>query len=41
MTMAFDALEEVSDEALLVLYGNGDGGAARALTLRLGSRSAC
>ncbi len=33
--MAFDALEEVSDEALLVLYGNGDGGAARALTLRL------
>lgn len=33
--MAFDALEEVSDEALLVLYGNGDGAAARALTLRL------
>ena len=34
MDMAFDALGEVSDETLLVLYGNGDGGAARALSLR-------
>lgn len=33
--MAFDALSDVSDEALLVLYANGDQGAARALTLRL------
>ncbi len=33
--MAFDALSDVSDEALLVLYANGDAGAARALTLRL------
>lgn len=33
--MAFDALSDVSDEALLVLYANGDSGAARALTLRL------
>lgn len=36
MDVAFDALNEVSDETLLVLYGNGDGAAARALTLRLG-----
>lgn len=36
MEVAFDALNEVSDETLLVLYGNGDGAAARALTLRLG-----
>jgi RNA polymerase sigma factor (sigma-70 family) len=35
MDMAFDALSDVSDEALLVLYANGDAGAARALTLRL------
>ncbi len=34
--MAFDALTEVSDETLLVLYGNGDRAAARSLTLRLG-----
>lgn len=34
MSMAFDALGDVSDEALLVLYGNGDPEAARALTLR-------
>lgn len=34
MTMAFDALSDVSDEALLVLYGNGDPEAARALSLR-------
>lgn len=32
--MAFDALGELSDETLLVLYGNGDGAAARALTAR-------
>jgi len=35
MDMAFDALSDVSDEALLVLYANGDPGAARALTVRL------
>lgn len=34
--MAFDAQGELSDEALLVLYGNGDGAAARALVARLG-----
>ncbi|MEZ5685283.1 MAG: RNA polymerase sigma factor [Paracoccaceae bacterium] len=34
MSMAFDALGDVSDEALLVLYGNGDPAAARSLTLR-------
>jgi len=34
--MALDALTEVSDEALLVLYGNGDRQAAQSLTLRLG-----
>ena len=33
--MAFDATGEVSDEALLVLYANGDRDAARFLTLRL------
>lgn len=32
--MALDALSEASDEALLVLYGNGDPQAARSLTLR-------
>ncbi len=37
--MAFDAQDEVSDEALLVLYGNGDGAAARALTLRMTPRA--
>jgi RNA polymerase sigma-70 factor (ECF subfamily) len=36
--MALDALSEVSDEALLVLYANGDPWAARALTLRLTPR---
>ena len=36
--MALDALSDVSDEALLVLYANGDPGAARALTLRLTPR---
>ena len=35
MEMALDAMNEASDEALLVLYANGDPGAARALTLRL------
>lgn len=34
--MAFDAQNELTDEALLVLYGNGDGAAARALVARLG-----
>jgi len=38
MPMALDALSDVSDEALLVLYANGDPGAARALTLRLTPR---
>lgn len=36
--MPFDALSDVSDEALLVLYANGDAAAARALTLRLTPR---
>lgn len=36
--MPRDALAEVSDEALLVLYANGDPAAARALTLRLAPR---
>lgn len=36
--MPFDALAEVSDEALLVAFGNGDMEAARALTLRLSPR---
>ena len=35
MTMAFDADNDVSDEALLGLYGNGDRRAARELTVRL------
>lgn len=34
MTVAFDAVDTASDEALLVLYGNGDPEAARLLTLR-------
>ena len=34
--MALDALDDVSDETLLVLYGNGDRAAARLLTLRMG-----
>lgn len=34
--MALDALTDVSDETLLVLYGNGDRDAARSLTLRMG-----
>ncbi|RLL64993.1 RNA polymerase sigma factor [Paenirhodobacter hankyongi] len=36
MNMALDALDDVSDETLLVLYGNGDRAAARVLTLRMG-----
>lgn len=36
--MAFDAMSDVSDEALLVLYANGDAQAARALTSRLTPR---
>jgi RNA polymerase sigma factor (sigma-70 family) len=36
MEMAFDAMIDVTDEALLVLYANGDPAAARSLTLRLG-----
>ena len=36
--MPFDALNEVSDEALLVAFGNGDRHAARALTQRLTPR---
>jgi RNA polymerase sigma-70 factor (ECF subfamily) len=36
MDMAFDAQDEASDEALLILYGNGDQSAARSLVLRLG-----
>lgn len=35
MDMAFDALSDASDEALLVLYANGDAGGARLLTSRL------
>lgn len=38
MDMALDATDGISDEALLVLYANGDGPAARALTLRLTPR---
>ena len=38
MTMPFDALIDVSDDALLVLYANGDRAAARVLTLRLTPR---
>lgn len=36
--MPFDAITDVSDEALLVAYGNGDRAAAQALTLRLTPR---
>lgn len=36
--MALDDLADVSDEALLVLYANGDPAAARSLTLRLTPR---
>ena len=37
--MAFDAESDTSDEALLVLYANGDAQAARVLTLRLTPRA--
>lgn len=36
--MPLDASNEISDDALLVLYANGDAAAARALTLRLTPR---
>jgi len=36
--MPLDALNDVSDDALLVAFGNGDQDAARALTLRLAPR---
>ena len=36
--MPYDAKDDVPDEALLVLYANGDSAAARALTLRLTPR---
>lgn len=35
MNMPLDAMNDTSDEALLVLFANGDAAAARALTLRL------
>lgn len=38
MNMALDASGDISDEALLVAYGNGDRMAARALTTRLTPR---
>ena len=38
MTMPFDAMHDVPDEALLVLFANGDRAAARVLTLRLTPR---
>jgi len=36
--MPLDAMNDITDEALLVLYANGDSGAANALTLRLTPR---
>ncbi|WP_074786581.1 RNA polymerase sigma factor [Roseovarius tolerans] len=38
MTMPFDAHDDVPDEALLVLFANGDSAAARVLALRLTPR---
>jgi len=38
MTMPFDAMTETPDEALLVLYANGDQAAAKALVMRLTPR---
>lgn len=35
MTMPYDTLRDVSDEALLVAFGNGDRASAQVLTLRL------
>ncbi|QIZ80009.1 RNA polymerase sigma factor [Thalassovita gelatinovora] len=39
MTMALDALSDISDDALLVLFANGDADAARSLNLRLTPRA--
>ncbi|MDA5556297.1 RNA polymerase sigma factor [Shimia sp. MMG029] len=39
MTMPYDQQDEMPDDALLVLYANGDGAAARILTLRLTPRA--
>ncbi|MBO9406093.1 RNA polymerase sigma factor [Shimia sp. R9_1] len=39
MTMPYDQQDEMPDDALLVLYANGDGAAARSLTLRLTPRA--
>jgi RNA polymerase sigma factor (sigma-70 family) len=39
MLMALDALSDISDDALIVLYANGDPIAARALTLRFAPRA--
>ncbi|MEH6834359.1 MULTISPECIES: RNA polymerase sigma factor [Falsihalocynthiibacter] len=39
MSMPLDALSDVADDALLVLFANGDRGAAQALTLRLTPRA--
>ncbi|MDA3889365.1 MAG: sigma factor, partial [Allgaiera sp.] len=38
MTMPYDAMTEAPDDALLALYANGDGAAARVLTERLAPR---
>ena len=38
MDMPYDTQEDISDEALLVLYANGDDAAARLLTLRMTPR---
>ncbi|WP_073252698.1 RNA polymerase sigma factor [Shimia gijangensis] len=38
MSMPLDAQDEISDDALIVLYANGDSAAARVLTLRLTPR---
>ncbi|WP_456386871.1 RNA polymerase sigma factor [Profundibacter sp.] len=38
MTMPFDAMTDTPDEALLVLYANGDKAAAKALVMRLTPR---
>ncbi|WP_420861026.1 RNA polymerase sigma factor [Algirhabdus cladophorae] len=38
MTMPYDAMSQTSDDALLVLYANGDAAAAGALTARLTPR---
>ncbi len=38
MDMAFDQMSEISDDALLVLYANGDRAAAASLTTRLAPR---